>query len=761
MKLNKLFLLVIGALIFGIVGSITSCASSTNGGDDQVRSGKDHQVNLPLYQVEDLVWANPTVLYAAPPEFQRDTSSFLGSIDNPFSTLEEAQLEVRVRQGWGLSGPTILYLRGGTYHRDSSFILTEEDATEEKPLLIRNYPNEQVFISGGYQLDPANFISVAEARGVNSIKVQQLLDRITPEVTSNIAVYDASGLDFSSYTGLPKEGFGWDPAPASPELIVNGTAQIVARYPNDGFFTVREVVEEGFIPRTNEDPSILRADYQSQTPPTLRFDGVTEDRLARWADESDLWFFGFWRWDWAHDNLPVDRIDIASGSVSFQTPSYYGVIPDTRSYAYNALSELDAPGEWYLDRETQMLFIYSESGNLAPETEIALTLTTEPLFFLDGASGVTVQGLHFNNSRGDGIVLQRASGNTIRDSEFSFLGQKAVVVGNPIGATEGTLLLDGDALGGRNNSIAYNYIHDTGSGGVLLFGGDREQLEPAGHRVENNHFCEFSRLVRTYSPAVSVNGVGHYVGNNEIHNAPHMAIQFTGNDHTIHRNELYDVALETSDVGVIYSARDWTYRGNSITENFIHHIPSLTHGEGSFAIYMDDMMSSAEVRGNIFYNLGNFAFLMGGGRDHRIEENLIIESFGSIIIDARATNWAAASAEAPKGTNYVALQNVPVQSALWSSRYPELITLWDDEPKYPKGNSVLNNISVSTGGMKLDKLVTKYGLVEGNKSYRSLSDSGISISSDGYPEWGMDAPFLEYAPCFTDLDMSSIGIQLP
>ncbi len=759
MRVKRLAMLFVVAL--GITGIVTSCASGTNGGDEQVRSNKNHEVALPLYETEDLVWANSTVLYAAPLEFQRDMTASLGSSDNPFATLEEAQQEVRLRQGWGLSGPTILYLRGGTYHRDNSFVLTQEDATEDKPLLIRNYPNEQVFISGGYQLDPSSFISVSEARRANSVEVQKLLDRITPEVVSHISVYDASGLDFSSYTGLPKEGFGWDPAPASPELIVNGTAQIVARYPNDGFFTVREVVEEGFIPRTNEDPTIVRADYLAQTPPVLRFEGVEQDRLSRWAEEEDLWFFGFWRWDWAHDNLPVDRIDTASQSVFFQTPSYYGVIPDTRSYAYNALSELDAPGEWYLDRETQMLFVYPESGELSADSEIALTLTTEPLFFLDGASGVTIQGLHFNNSRGDGIVLHNASDNTIRDSEFSFLGQKAVVVGNPLGATSGTLLLDGDALGGRNNRIIYNYIHDTGSGGVTLFGGDREQLEPAGHRVENNHFCEFSRLVRTYSPAVSVNGVGHYVGNNEIHNAPHMAIQFIGNDHEIIRNEIYDVALETSDVGAIYSARDWTYRGNKITENYIHHIPSLAHGEGSFSIYMDDMMSSAEIQGNIFYNLGNFAFLFGGGRDHSVEENLMIESFGSIIMDARATNWAAATAEAPKGTNYVALQNVPIHNEVWSSRYPELLTLWDDEPKYPKGNRVISNISVATGGMKLDKLVTKYGQVEGNKSYRSLGDSGISISADGYPEWSSDAPFLEYAPRFAEFDMSSIGIQLP
>ena len=52
-----------------------------------------------------------------------------------------------------------------------------------------------------------------------------------------------------------------------------------------------------------------------------------------------------------------------------------------------------------------------------------------------------------------------------------------------------------------------------------------------------------------YSQGVSIQGVGNRAAHNLIHNAPHNAIIFGGNDHVIEFNEIHDVVLESDDQG--------------------------------------------------------------------------------------------------------------------------------------------------------------------------------------------------------------------
>ncbi len=100
-------------------------------------------------------------------------------------------------------------------------------------------------------------------------------------------------------------------------------------------------------------------------------------------------------------------------------------------------------------------------------------------------------------------------------------------------------------------------------------------LTPAGHYAENNHIHHYARWNRMYSPAISISGVGNRAAHNLIHDAPHQAIDFGGNDHVIEFNEIHDVCYESNDAGAIYSGRNWTMRGTVIRYNFMHHLSGL------------------------------------------------------------------------------------------------------------------------------------------------------------------------------------------
>ena len=51
-------------------------------------------------------------------------------------------------------------------------------------------------------------------------------------------------------------------------------------------------------------------------------------------------------------------------------------------------------------------------------------------------------------------------------------------------------------------------------------------------------------------------------------------------------------------------------------------------------VYMDDCVSGTEVFGNVFYKV-HWAMFVGGGRDHRFENNLFVDCDPAIRADGR------------------------------------------------------------------------------------------------------------------------------
>jgi hypothetical protein len=209
-------------------------------------------------------------------------------------------------------------------------------------------------------------------------------------------------------------------------------------------------------------------------------------------------------------------------------------------------------------------------------------------------------------------------------------------------------------------------------------GGDRQTLRPGGHVVENCHFARQGRWSKCYVPAVLISGVGQRASHNLIHDLPHCAILFNGNDHLVEFNEIHHIALETGDVGAIYTGRDYTYRGNRIRHNFIHDTGGV--GMGSMGVYMDDNVSGTEILGNVFYKVQRAAFL-GGGRDHQVLNNIFVDCNHAVELDGRGLNSSPVWRNMVDQTMRQRLTEVPLQ--LYRERYPALTSL--DEYYGPPG----------------------------------------------------------------------------
>jgi len=100
------------------------------------------------------------------------------------------------------------------------------------------------------------------------------------------------------------------------------------------------------------------------------------------------------------------------------------------------------------------------------------------------------------------------------------------------------------------------------------------------------------------------------------------------------------------------------------------------------------MLCGTEVTGNLFYRVTRAA-MIGGGRDVLVENNLFIDCEPATHLDARAMNWASYHV----GTTMKdRLDEMPITDSLWAERYPELLTIWEDEPAAPKGNIIRRNV---------------------------------------------------------------------
>ena len=341
---------------------------------------------------------------------------------------------------------------------------------------------------------------------------------------------------------------------------------------------------------------------------------------------------------------------------------------------------------------------------------------------MNDVSHVTLRGMIIEAVRGTALGMSGGTQNRVVACTFRNGGGSAVSVS-----------------GGTGHGVIGCDIYDMGGGGIHLNAGDRTSLTPAGHFAENNHIHHYGRWNRMYQTAISLHGVGNRASNNLIHNAPHMAIGFGGNDHVIEFNEIHSVCYESNDAGAMYAGRDWTMRGHVIRHNYLHHITGF-RGRGCVGVYLDDMFASAAIVGNVFYKVTRAAFI-GGGRDCTVENNIFVDCTPSLHVDARALGWAHDHADGwikehgEKGTVCGIAYNKPP----YSERYPELVNILEDEPKAPKGNVIARNVS---WGGKWD------GIQDVARPYLTLEDNLIDEDPHFVDAENLDFRLKDDSPAF-------------
>jgi hypothetical protein len=122
------------------------------------------------------------------------------------------------------------------------------------------------------------------------------------------------------------------------ELFVNGERQILARYPN---YDPKARFFDGFAA-----------------------DAISKERVARWANPSGGYFHAMHPSLWGDFTWVITGKD-AKGEITkeggWQNNRGGAIHPKIR-FVENIFEELDAPGEWFLNRKTHVLYYYPRTG---------------------------------------------------------------------------------------------------------------------------------------------------------------------------------------------------------------------------------------------------------------------------------------------------------------------------------------------------------------------------------------------------------------
>jgi hypothetical protein len=453
----------------------------------------------------------------------------------------------------------------------------------------------------------------------------------------------------------------WPNAPATPAASEEG-------YVFTGETVGGETAQDSFGPRSQSGV------FRFRSP-----------KLAAWTKEPELWTYGLFLHEYADMKMSVTNIDAAAETIALDNRYYpRGFKRHAPFYVFNALSELDKPGEWVLDRAARKVYLWPLGDIAAKPPIFGKTL------FLVAATNLACtafEGLVFEYPRRDALLFANSSNVVVRACAVRHTGAWGVTV-----------------TGGTAARVEGCDLTDLGEGGIRLSGGDPETLAPARHAADNNHISHYGQVIPSYRPGVSLAGVGCEATHNLIHHSVHQGVWFNGNDHRIAFNVIHDTCLYNDDAGAIYCCqRDWTKRGTVIEYNLVHMTGKQPCATADDAVYLDDFSSGNVVRGNIL-NRASLGVHVGGGNGNVVEKNVICGTERAVLLGGRrGKNFGGVHEQGAKSYLYqkILKNRTLIESEPRLSRYPELARLFTVTnfalAHDPLFNRISGNVSCASG----------------------------------------------------------------
>ncbi|MHB8994468.1 MAG: right-handed parallel beta-helix repeat-containing protein [Armatimonadota bacterium] len=632
---------------------------------------------LLLLAVTSCGFAAETMLYVAPTGNDRNA----GTIVAPLGSVTAARDAVRALRMAGNTEQVTVLLRGGTYKMAEPFALGPQDSN----VTYAAYAKERPILSGG--------------------------ETITGFTQGPGKLWTAK---------VPGTAEGqWQ----FNQLWVNGQRRRPARTPNDGFFYVAGKAGPG-----------TDADGKEVDRSRTAF-AYTPGELKPWADIEQANVIVFHSWETSR--LRIKELDEKQNVVTFTGGAAWPFErwgKGQRYYVEFVREGLDAPGEWYLDRQAGQLLYYPMPGEdmktalvVAPRLTQLVDIRGDGLLGLP-VSNVTFSGLTFMH---EDYVLE-PEGHS--DPQAVFRAPAAIMADGATGCTFENCEIAhvGDyglwlRLACKNNRIVKCRIRDLGIGAVRIgtaANAGSDAASASGNLVDNCHLYDGGHVYQ--------GGVGLWIG------------QSFGN--RISHNEIRDFTYSGMSIGWTWGD-DFTRCRDNITEfNHVHHVMNGWLDDGG-AIYTLGNSPGSVIRNNVFHDvwpykhIGWGIYLDGTTNRYLVENNVTYNTFSGGLMYHNG------------GHEHVIRNNVFAYSARQA--------LW---PFYEKRiNSFRNNIVYFTQGdlfISFSENSLKQRLAENEKPgdwdnnvYFNPNNPDFTFYNMTFPEWqalGMDQHSVVADPQFVN-----------
>lgn len=446
-------------------------------------------------------------------------------------------LERACREAAKASGETTVYLRQGRHALDKTLVLTSAvwDGTANRRLHIMSYPGERATVTGGKTL---RLHWIPYRNGIMKADVHG----------------QATHIDM---------------------LTADGSIRPMARYPN-------------------YDPAAVRFGGTAA-------DAIAPERVSRWEHPEGGFLHAMHLHDWGDFHYRITGKD-ANGGVTleggWQNNRQMGLHPQNRMVE-NIFEELDAPGEWYYDKGTDVLYYYPVPGE-----DVAKTTFETP------------QLKHLIELRGS--VTRPVCGVSIADITFTLTDRTFMEHYEPLLRSDWTVYRGGAVVmeGTRHCHISRCDLHNLGGNAVFFSGYNRHSSVSGTHFSEigasavcfvgdtsavrspafeynisvpiadidrtpgpkNDRYPEFCSaydnlihdigLFEKQTTGVELSMCRHItVSHNSIYHTPRAGINVsegTWGGHVIEHNDVFDNVRETGDHGAFNSwGRDRYWRSNT------------------------------------------------------------------------------------------------------------------------------------------------------------------------------------------------------
>ena len=561
-----------------------------------------------------------------------------GSIDKPLKSLKGAVEYIENNKDRLGTSVNVLF-HEGKYNISSTTEITGD--AFGGTVTFMPYNNEKVVFSGAAELAPNKFSKVENAEILQKLP-QKARGKVMQFNLENAGVLYS--LDDSTI----------------PYMYVNDIMKTTARYPNEGH---------------------LKA---SKANGTKSFE-CDDEKALKWGNAKDL------------------RVVASSGATYFWYPlkaSVEGAVitadrtvrKNAEFWAENLLEELDMPGEYFTDRENNILYYYPDSD--MQNTEIEITSMMSAAVRIKGAANVTFDGLEFDK---------------FGSEVFSITNSENIIIKNcVIKYSQGDNTL---YFSGCNSKITDNYFYGCANAVITFHGGELKTLKRGNVEVSNNRIsmCGFygrNSIISSGSAATQITSdFGNKIENNIIQDCmTFMGISCNANDYTINGNEIINQGYYIGDGGAIYMGRSNTKYGTEAAYNYIHDGHKGDSNYFYCGLYSDDGYGNSYFHHNVVSDM-YMGMILNSGMNCRFNNNLMINNTASPSGISRMASWSPDSGARDTGMSSTFLNEVEMllkrtsYGNVVAEHYPYLKDTLSRKPYFaPWDTEITGNVSINCGG---------------------------------------------------------------